>query len=224
MGSIPGLGRFSWRRAWQPTSVFWRILFMENPMDRGAWQARVHSVSKSWTWLKWLSTHAHHSQKDSGLYKIENCHIALYPPVCLYSQVRLLNQEEMHSWPIPSLSCVASLSALHRGWCKLGQSYSWVIGALGFPGGSDGKESACKAGDLGSIPGLGRSLGGRHGNPFHYSCLEQSHGQRSLAGYRTWGRRHNRTTKHSNREPSFFTQSFRPQTLAVPLTLTNHWS
>ena len=36
---------------------------------------------------------------------------------------------------------------------------------LGFPGGSDGKESACNVGDLGSIPGLGRSPGGGHGNP-----------------------------------------------------------
>ena len=43
---------------------------------------------------------------------------------------------------------------------------------MGFPGGSDGKESACDAGDLGSIPGLGRSSGGGHGNPFQYSCLE----------------------------------------------------
>ena len=39
-------------------------------------------------------------------------------------------------------------------------------------GGSDGKESACSAGDLGSIPGLGRSPGGGHGNPLQYSCLE----------------------------------------------------
>ena len=36
---------------------------------------------------------------------------------------------------------------------------------MGFPGGSDGKESACNAGDLGSIPGLERSPGGGHGNP-----------------------------------------------------------
>ena len=43
---------------------------------------------------------------------------------------------------------------------------------MGFPGGSDSKESACNAGDLGSIPGLGRSPGGGHGNPFQYSCLE----------------------------------------------------
>ena len=44
----------------------------------------------------------------------------------------------------------------------------------GFLGGSDGKESACKAGDLGLIPGLGRSPGGEHGNPLQYSGLESS--------------------------------------------------
>ena len=45
---------------------------------------------------------------------------------------------------------------------------------IGFPGGSDGKESACNVGDLGSIPGSGRSPGGGRGNPFQYSCLENS--------------------------------------------------
>ena len=40
--------------------------------------------------------------------------------------------------------------------------------------GSDGKESACKAGDPGSIPGSGRSPGERNGNPLQYSCLENS--------------------------------------------------
>ena len=43
---------------------------------------------------------------------------------------------------------------------------------MGFPGGSDGKESACNLGDLGLIPGLGRSPGEGNGNPFQYSCLE----------------------------------------------------
>ena len=43
---------------------------------------------------------------------------------------------------------------------------------MGFPCGSDGKESACNAGDLGLLPGLGRSPGGGHGNPHQYSCLE----------------------------------------------------
>ena len=48
------------------------------------------------------------------------------------------------------------------------------------------RESACNAGDLGSIPGLGRSPGGGHGNQLHYSCQENPHGQRSLAGYSSW--------------------------------------
>ena len=47
---------------------------------------------------------------------------------------------------------------------------------MGFPGGSDGKESACNAGNLSSIPGSGRSPGERNGNPLQYSCLENSMG------------------------------------------------
>ena len=47
------------------------------------------------------------------------------------------------------------------------QSHLW-----GFPAGSDGKEPVCSAGDLGSIPGLGRSPGEGNGNPIQYSCLE----------------------------------------------------
>ena len=43
---------------------------------------------------------------------------------------------------------------------------------MGFPGGSDGKESACSAGDPGSGPGSGRSPGGGHGTPLRCSCLE----------------------------------------------------
>ena len=43
---------------------------------------------------------------------------------------------------------------------------------LDFPGGSDGKASVYNAGDLGSIPGSGRSAGEGNGNPLQYSCLE----------------------------------------------------
>ena len=56
----------------------------------------------------------------------------------------------------------------------------------GFPGGSDGQESVGNVGDPGSVPGLGRSPGGGHGNPLQYSGLENPQGQRSLAGYRPW--------------------------------------
>ena len=45
---------------------------------------------------------------------------------------------------------------------------------MSFPGGSDGKVSASNVGDLGVIPGSGRSLGAGNGNPLQYSCLENS--------------------------------------------------
>ena len=74
----------------------------------------------------------------------------------------------------------------------------------GFPGSSPGKASVCNAGNLGFIPGLGRSPGEGNGSPLQYSCLEnpmdrrkwqstpvflpgKSHGQRSLVCYSPWG-------------------------------------
>ena len=50
--------------------------------------------------------------------------------------------------------------------------FMFTIYYNGFPGGSDSKESACNAGDPGSIPGLGRSPGEGTGNPLQYSCLQ----------------------------------------------------
>ena len=57
---------------------------------------------------------------------------------------------------------------------------------LGFPGSSDGKLSACNAGDLGLIPGSGRSPGEEKGNPLQYSCLAKFRGWRRLVGYCLW--------------------------------------
>ena len=57
----------------------------------------------------------------------------------------------------------------------------------GFPGGSEGKQSVCDAGDLCLIPGLGRSPGGRNGNTVQYFCLKNPNGQGNLAGYSPWG-------------------------------------
>ena len=56
-----------------------------------------------------------------------------------------------------------------------------------LPGGSDGKGSACNAGDLGLIPGLGRSLGEGNGNHSIVSLPGELHGPRSLAGCSAWG-------------------------------------
>ena len=66
----------------------------------------------------------------------------------------------------------------------------WYVHTMGFPGGSVVKNPPATAGDtgdLGSIPGSGRSSEGENGNPLQYSLPGRSHGLRSLAGYRPWG-------------------------------------
>ena len=71
----------------------------------------------------------------------------------------------------------------------------------GLPRGLSGKESAYNAGaagDVGLIPGSGRSLGEKHGNPLQYSCLENSHGQRSLEGYSPCGHKESDITEQLN--------------------------
>ena len=52
-----------------------------------------------------------------------------------------------------------------------------------------------QCGDLGLIPELGRSPGEGHDNPLQYSCLENPHGQRSLAGYSPWGHKESHRTE-----------------------------
>ena len=98
-GSIPGPGRSPGEGNGKPL----QYSFLENPMDRGAWQATAHGVTKSLT--------------------------------------RLSN-------------------------------FTFTLSLLGFPGDSAGKESACNAGDLDSIPWLGRSPGEGKGCPLQYSGLE----------------------------------------------------
>ena len=59
-------------------------------------------------------------------------------------------------------------------------THNLFLRKIGFPGGSDAKESTYNVGNLGSIPGLGRSPGGGNGNPLQYSCLGNPNGQRRL--------------------------------------------
>ena len=66
---------------------------------------------------------------------------------------------------------------------------------MGFPCSSVSTGSACSAGDLGSIPGLGISPGEGHGNPLQYSCLEKTQGQRSLVGYSPWSHKESDMTE-----------------------------
>ena len=84
--------------------------------------------------------------------------------------------------PFLILSCKSSLYILDKSplsniWFINNFSHSTgflLVSFAGFPGGSGRKESACNVGDLGSIPGSGRSPAEGNGNPFQYSCLEDS--------------------------------------------------
>ena len=112
-GSVPGSGRSPGEGCGHPL----QYSCLENPMDRGAWRAPVHSIAKRREW----SNAAHAT----------------------------------HTYFFTSVLCLP-------------------INCNGFPGGSAGKESACNAGDLGLIPGLGRSPGEGKGYSLQYSGLENS--------------------------------------------------
>ena len=69
----------------------------------------------------------------------------------------------------------APVRRVAKSWTRLSDfTFTFHCSHQGFPGGSDGKASACNMGDPGLIPGLGRSPGEGNGNPLQYSCLENS--------------------------------------------------
>ena len=76
-------------------------------------------------------------------------------------------------------------------------------------------EIFCNAGDLGSIPGLGRSPGEGHGNPLQYSCMENPHGQKSLAGYSPQGCKESDTTDRLSIALSENRQEIRAETKKI---------
>ena len=81
-----------------------------------------------------------------------------------------------------------------------------MVHLLYFPGSSAGKESACKAGDAGSIPGLGTSPWRRKWQPTPVFLPGESHGQRSLAGYSPQGHKESDTTKAAEHTQHKFLQ------------------
>ena len=115
---------------------------LENLMDRGAWQATVHGVAQSQTRLKQLSMHACIGEGNGKPFQCS----------CLE------NPKDRGAWWAAVYGVAQSQTQLTR----LSSSSS----------SSDGKVFACNAGDLGSVPGSGRSLGDGNGNPLQYFCLE----------------------------------------------------
>ena len=127
LGSIPGSGRFLWRREWQSTPIF---------LLRKSHRQRSLESYSSWG----------RKQPDTS------------------ERLTLIS----YIFPQAALSIPKALK--------------------GFPGGSDGKESACNAEDPGSVPGSGRFLWRREWQPTPIFLPREYHGQRSLVSYSPWGR------------------------------------
>ena len=142
-------------------------------MDGGAWQAAVHEVAKSWTRLSnfIFTFHFHALEKE------------------------MATHSSVPAWRIPGTVEPGGLPS--TGSHRVGHDFSDLAAAAACS--SAGKESTCNVGDLGLIPGLGRTPGGGRGNPRQYPCLENPHGQRSLASCSPWGRRvrQDLATKHA---------------------------
>ena len=141
---------------------------LETPTDGGAWWAAVHGITESWTRLSdFTFTFQFHALEEE-----------------------MATHSSVLAWRIPGMVGPGGLPSMgsHRvrhDWSDLAVAAARMT--IGFRGGSDGKESTWNKGNLGSIPGLGRSPGGGHGNPLQYSCLENPPEQRNLVGYSPWG-------------------------------------
>ena len=135
-GSIPGWGRSAGEGNGNPP----QYSCLENSTDQGAWWATVHHITK-----------------DSDVTERLNYHHA----------------SQASSWSNTPLCAVDSRQDMAAMFASGGRERLSVLRGivirltrqLGFPGGSEVKASACDAGDLGLIPGLGRSPGGENGNP-----------------------------------------------------------
>ena len=119
---------------------------------QGAWWAAVYGVTQSRTRLKRLSRVRYAQFVRNHQTAIQSGRTSLHP------------HQQLRRVPVAPYSCQ-----------HLVLSVFWILTILisvGFPGGSEVKASACKAGDPGSIPRSGRSAGEGNGNPLQYSCLE----------------------------------------------------
>ena len=120
------------------------------------------------------SSHSESSRKEIGIPVLFSTPVTVTldtsgPPLVLHPQASSPHTLSTLLWYDLVAKCPA------RAWLMTVErvvEYLWLL--WGFPGGSDGKESACNAGDLGLITGLWKSTGEENGNLLQYSCLENS--------------------------------------------------
>ena len=127
MNLIPGLGRFPGEGHGNPL----QYSCLENPLDRGAWWATVHRIAKSWTWPKWLSTHA---QMDRFSSVAQSC-VTLWPGGLQHTRLpcpsptpRACSNSHPSSWwcyPTISFSAAPFTFAFSLSWHQ--GLFQWVI-------------------------------------------------------------------------------------------------
>ena len=126
MSSIPGPGKMPWKRKWPP------LLYscLENPMDRGDWQATIHEVTKSQTWL---STWKNRSDC------VEVRHLSWgYPPAPVRYPQPVGLASITHCWPAPLMSITITLQCWRPGfnsWVgKIPWRREWLSTPVFLPG------------------------------------------------------------------------------------------
>ena len=152
-------------------------------MDREAWCTVVHWVAKSqtrlsdWTELCFcLTPFLFHSRMYQTLWLFYIFH--QFTDLIYFSSIRILTYQGQEPCYVFVPVVLVSASSMGLGFLKWKEMSA-------FP--SDCKESASSVGDLGLIPGSGRSPGEGNGYRLQYFCLENSMDQRSLVGYSPWG-------------------------------------
>ena len=122
-----------------------------------------------WDLLSFLNLEVHVSCQ---VWEVLNYFLSTFSAYLLLSLLRLQWQECTIFCYSPTGLWDDSFFSIQSIFSLLFRLGDFRCSVLGFPGGSDGKASTCNAGDLGSIPGLGRSPGEGNGNPLQHSCLE----------------------------------------------------
>ena len=133
-------------------------------MNKGVWWAAIHEIAESDTTERLTLLYLYTKAGDAGL--IPGSGRSLGEGNGNPLQCSCLEN------PRDGRACWAAVYGVAQNRTRLRQLSSSSSSSSSFPGGSDSKESACNAGDPGSIPGLGTSPGEGNGNPFQYPCLE----------------------------------------------------